>query len=145
VGSKVYQNPAGWAPLIELPAETGIFYMMPGPPKEMQALWNTHLNGLLSDVFKSTIAAQRVWVTMFESEVSPHLQHVMQIHPQTYVKAYVALRTDTTLPVDLVAHGPDDVAARATLEAAVALLSELVQGKGKQLHLDEPKAEPAQG
>ncbi len=134
VGATVYQNPAGWAPLVELPAGTGTFYMMPGPPKEMQALWTTHLNEILKKVFQSTTAAQRVWVTMYESEVSPHLQQVMQTHPQTYVKAYVALRTDTVLPVDLVAHGPDEAAARATLEAAISLLTDLVRGKGKELH-----------
>jgi molybdenum cofactor synthesis domain-containing protein len=137
VGANVYQNPAGWAPLIELDAGTGTFYMMPGPPKEMQALWNTHLQAILSQLFKTTTAAQRVWVTMFESEVSPHLQAVMRAHPSTYLKAYVALRTDTTLPVDLVAHGPDDESAQATLDAAVALLTELVRGKGKELRLEE--------
>jgi molybdenum cofactor synthesis domain-containing protein len=139
VGATVYQNPAGWAPLIQMDAGPATFYMMPGPPKEMQAIWNEHLNKLLAELFQSTTAAQRVWVTMFESEVSPHLQAVMQKHPQTYVKAYVALRTDTTLPVDLVAHGPSDDEARATLEAAIALLTDLVRGKGKEIHLAEPE------
>lgn len=138
VGAKVYQNPAGWAPLVELDTATCRFYLMPGPPKEMQALWNTHLNALLKDVFKSTTAAQRVWVTMFESEVSPHIQKVMATHPEVYVKAYVALRTETTLPVDLVAHGPDDDAAAAILGDAVDLLGELVREKGKEIYLEEP-------
>jgi nicotinamide-nucleotide amidase len=137
-GATVYQNPAGWAPLIELPAGPTTFYMMPGPPKEMQALWTTHLNGILSSVFHSTTAAKRVWVTMYESEVSPHLQQVMKTHPQTYLKAYVALRSETTLPVDLVANGPDDQTAQNTLDAAIALLTALIQAKGKEIHLDDP-------
>ncbi|HVC33099.1 MAG TPA: molybdopterin-binding protein, partial [Chloroflexota bacterium] len=141
VGANVYQNPAGWAPLIELPARSSSFYMMPGPPKEMQALWNSHLNEILKRTFRSTTAAQRVWVTMFESEVSPHLQQVMKAYPQTYIKAYVALRTDTTLPVDLVAHGPDDEAARAVLDAAIEELGDLVRGKGKRLWLDGATSE----
>ena len=37
VGAKVYQNPAGWAPLIEVDAGSATFYMMPGPPKEIRA------------------------------------------------------------------------------------------------------------
>ncbi|HLZ07162.1 MAG TPA: hypothetical protein VKT80_01120, partial [Chloroflexota bacterium] len=114
------------------------FYMMPGPPKEMQALWSSHLNMILSSVFRSTTAARRVWVTMYESEVSPHLQQVMKTHPQTYVKAYVALRGETLLPVDLVANGPNDVAAQETLDAAIALLTALIREKGKEIHLDEP-------
>lgn len=139
VGSNVYQNPAGWAPLIELPAGASTFYLMPGPPKEMQALWSTHLNEILKRVFRSTTVAQRVWVTMFESEISPHLQHVMKVYPQTYIKAYVALRTDSTLPVDLVAHGPDDQSARSALHGAITLLSSLVREKGKEIWLDEAR------
>ncbi len=140
VGATVYQNPAGWAPLIELPARSTTFYMMPGPPKEMQALWNTHLNDILKRVFRSVTAARRVWVSMFESEVSPHIQQVMKTYPQTYIKAYVALRTDTALPVDLVAHGPDEQSAEATLDAAIRLLGDLVRSKGKHLWLDEATA-----
>ncbi len=140
VGAKVYQNPAGWAPLLEVAAGPATFFMMPGPPKEMQALWNTHLQSFLSQLFRTTTAAQRVWVTMFESEVSPHLQQVMKTHPTTYVKAYVALRTETTLPVDLVAHGPDDPTAQATLAAALSLLSDLVRAKGKELQIEEEKS-----
>src|SRR5579863_10137328 len=106
VGATVYQNPAGWAPLIQVDAGSATFYLMPGRPREVQGIWNAHLNDLLKGVFRTATAARRVWVTMFESEVSPHLQQVMQTYPKTYLKAYVALRTDTTLPVDLVAHGP---------------------------------------
>lgn len=140
IGATVYQNPAGWAPLIELPIRSSRFFIMPGPPREMQALWNTHLNDLLKAVFRSTTATSRVWVTMFESEVSPHLQQVMETYPQTYLKAYVALRTETALPVDVVAHGPDLVEAQQTLEAAIGLLGQLVEGKGKQLWRDEVPA-----
>ena len=137
VGATVYQNPAGWAPLIELQTGPSTLFMMPGPPREMQALWNTHLLGILSNRFRSTTKARRVWVTMFESEVSPHIQTVMSRHPRMYVKAYVALRTETTLPVDLVAHGPDEEIAQATLDEAISLLTELVRSKGKELFLDE--------
>ena len=137
IGANVYQNPAGWAPLIELPVRTSTFYVMPGPPREMQALWNTHLNDILKGVFRSTTAARRVWVSMFESEVSPHIQRVMNEYPQTYIKAYVALRTDTALPVDVVAHGPDEQSAESTLDAAVHRLGELVESKGKQMWLAE--------
>lgn len=136
VGATIYQNPAGWAPLVALPGRGATFYLMPGPPREMHALWNTHLNDILKGVFRSTTAAQRVWVTMFESEVSPHIQKVMGTYPRTYIKAYVALRTETSLPVDLVAHGPDDASAQATLEAATSLFAELVRSKGKEFWLD---------
>lgn len=137
VGARVYQNPAGWAPLIAVEAPTTTFYLMPGPPREVQGIWNAHLNDIMKNVFRTATIARRVWVTMFESEVSPHLQQVMRTYPRTYLKAYVALRTDTTLPIDLVARGPNESDAQATLDAALTLLTELVIAKGKQLHLVE--------
>lgn len=137
IGAAVYQNPVGWAPLIVVDAAPATFYLMPGPPREVQGLWNAHLNDMLKRVFRTATAARRVWVTMYESEVSPHLQQVMQTYPKTYLKAYVALRTDTSLPIDLVAHGPDEEAALATIEDALTLLTELVVAKGKELRPEE--------
>lgn len=137
VGARVYQNPAGWAPLIVVDAGPTTFYLMPGPPREVQGIWSVHLNDLLKNVFRTATVARRVWVTMYESEVSPHLQQVMQTYPRTYLKAYVALRTETSLPIDLVAHGPDEAAAQVVLEAAQALLTELVVTRGKELRIEE--------
>ena len=72
---------------------------------------------------------------MFESEVSPLLQEVMARLPNTYLKAYVAMREtfDRGLPVDVVTSGETSEAAHARLREALSLLTELVTARGRQI------------
>jgi hypothetical protein len=76
---------------------------------------------------------------MYESEVSPVLQEVMARYPGCYLKAYVAMRDafETALPVDVVATGEDDAAARHALQEAVSFFRELVQARGKTMEYYE--------
>ena len=39
----VLQNPAGWAPCISVEHEASTLMMMPGPPREMKAIFETHI------------------------------------------------------------------------------------------------------
>jgi hypothetical protein len=82
---------------------------------------------------------------MYESEMSPHIQKVMQEFPGTYLKGYVALRSQErqAMPVDIVVRGKDEVEAASVLEGATARLRELVLAAGKTLTLDEP-GDPSQ-
>ena len=137
LGAQVWENPAGWAPLIGVQLGTTAIYMMPGPPLEMEAIFEMHLRGILAQTFQTTSAACRVLVEMFESEVSPLLQEVMTRYPRTYLKAYVAMRTDTGLPVDIVAYGPDRTMCAALLGEAMELLRSLVGERNKGMHLLE--------
>lgn len=130
-GATVFQNPAGWAPLISLKVEPTQFFMLPGPPREMQAIFEHHLSGLLSDIYRTKSSARRVVVNMHESEVSPLLQEVMKNHPQTYLKAYVALSGPEGLPVDVVAYAEDQPGADARVEAAVQFFAELAAAKDR--------------
>src|SRR5262249_19796349 len=109
--------------------------VLPGPPKEMEAVFSMYVSDFIAARTAAKSAALRVIVNMFESEVSPLLQEVMTRLPNTYLKAYVALREsfDRGLPVDLVASGPTAEAANQRLREALALLSELVTGRGRQL------------
>jgi molybdopterin-biosynthesis enzyme MoeA-like protein len=136
-GAEVWENPAGWAPLIGVQLETTAIYMMPGPPREMEAIFETHLRGILAQTFQTTSVACRVLVEMFESEVSPLLQEVMTRYPRTYLKAYVAMRTDTGLPVDIVAYGQDSAVSAALLGEAMELLRSLVAERNRGMHLLE--------
>jgi len=138
VGATVYPNPVGWAPLIALPVGRAMFYLLPGPPREVQALYETHLRPLLAQRSPRTSQACRVLVGMVESEVSPLLEAVMRQYPDTYLKAYVALAGGDGLPVDVVAYGPDAASAEALLGQAVASLGELVQGRGRSFRLTPP-------
>jgi nicotinamide-nucleotide amidase len=138
-GSEVRQNPAGWAPCTFVRHEAGVIVIMPGPPKEMEAVFTMHVSEAIGAASEHKTAALRVVVNMFESEVSPLMQEVMARYPGTYLKAYVAMRdaTGQVLPVDLVSTGADDHTARQTLQEAVAFFGELVTARGKTMEYGE--------
>jgi molybdenum cofactor synthesis domain-containing protein len=137
-GAEVFQNPAGWAPCAKVRVGAATVLILPGPPKEMMALFSRYVEGFISDSYETKIASVRVVVNMFESEVSPLLQEVMKQHPNTYLKAYVALRHDAHgMPVDLVARAGDPAAAQRLLDRAVDLFGRLVTEKGKTMEYFE--------
>ena len=41
-GAQVYQNPAGWAPCVSVTKGSTTFFALPGPPPEMQAVFNVN-------------------------------------------------------------------------------------------------------
>jgi molybdenum cofactor synthesis domain-containing protein len=136
-GAEVFQNHVGWAPCIKVARNQTTIFILPGPPREMEALFSGYVAEFISASVQTKSAALRVIVNMFESEVSPLLEAVMVRYPTTYLKAYVAMRhaLDHGLPVDIVATGQDASDARHILNAAVGYLSELVSERGKQMEL----------
>jgi nicotinamide-nucleotide amidase len=135
VGSEVCPNPAGWAPCTVCLAGEATLIVLPGPPREMEAVFTMHVASRIAQLTAQKSAALRVVVNMYESEVSPLLQEVMGCHPGTYLKAYVAMREafDHGLPVDIVATGTDSAAAQHLLQQAVTSFGELVGARGKTM------------
>lgn len=133
--SEVLQNPVGWAPCIKCQKDQAMIIIMPGPPKEMEGVFTQHLAPILSQIYTDKVATLRVSVSMFESEVSPILQKVMQKYPRVYLKAYVAMRQEDGLPVDMVSNGSNHEEAEQNLKAALEYLKELVTEKGKKVYI----------
>jgi molybdenum cofactor synthesis domain-containing protein len=138
-GSEVRPNPAGWAPCTFVRHDGGTIVIMPGPPKEMEAVFEMHVTELIAQVSAAKSAALRLVVSMFESEVSPLMQEVMARFPGTYLKAYVAMRdaSGQALPVDVVATGEDSHSAHQLLQQAVTFFGELVTARGKTMEYGE--------
>ncbi|MEE2710852.1 MAG: competence/damage-inducible protein A [Gemmatimonadota bacterium] len=133
----VFQNHVGWAPCIRVSKGDSTLFILPGPPREMEALFNGCVAEYISSSYQTKSAVLRVMINMFESEVSPLLETVMENYPTTYLKGYVAMRQsmDHDLPVDIVATGENAADAQLILNAAVELLSNLVSEKGKRMEL----------
>lgn len=138
--ANVLQNPAGWAPCISVSHKESTIMMMPGPPREMKAIFETHIQPLIVERYRSEIITARVHVNMFEAEVSPLMQKVMERHPDVYLKAYVSLRTEggNTMPVDLVSTSEEKVEAKTQLNHAITFFKELVLEAGKSFSLEDP-------
>ncbi len=137
--AEVFQNPVGWAPCVRVAKDSSSISLMPGPPREMKSIFEAYIAPLIAEHYSTKTATSRVYVNMFEAEVSPLLQKVMEIHPNVYLKAYVALRRDDNqyMPVDLVSTGSDDDEAQSQLHAAADSLRKLVTKKGKIFSLKD--------
>jgi len=134
----VLQNPAGWAPCISVEHKASTLMMMPGPPREMKAIFETHIQPLIAERYRAEITTARVYVSMFEAEVSPLMQKVMERHPDVYLKAYVSLRKadGSTMPVDLVSTSTDKSDAELQLQLATDYFRALVVEAGKHFSLE---------
>ncbi|MFN0070976.1 MAG: competence/damage-inducible protein A [Chloroflexota bacterium] len=131
-GAVAFPSPAGWAPLIRVDRDECAIFAMPGPPREMEAVFARYLE----DYFSSGAGAHRavthrVYVDMYESEVAPMLQEVMSAVPGTYCKGYIALGNQRFLPIDVVTRGEDEAHANDALEQALALLERLIREAGR--------------
>ena len=130
----VWASPAGWAPCIQVRKAETTFFVLPGPPREMEALFERFVATVISESLEAKSAARRVFVNMSESDCSPLIEEAMRRFPGLYAKAYVALRSDTHLPVDFVARAATDREARTVLSGAVDLFSAGVKALGKDIH-----------
>jgi nicotinamide-nucleotide amidase len=132
-GADVLLNPAGWAPCSRLRRDDTTIFLLPGPPTEMEAVFERYLRDYFGAGSAGLTLARRVYVNMHEGELAPFAQQVMAAVPGTYIKGYIAIRNQERLPVDVVVRGADAADAQANLEQAVALLGDLVANFGRQV------------
>jgi molybdenum cofactor synthesis domain-containing protein len=132
IGAEVLLNPAGWAPCIRLELGETTFFLLPGPPSEMEAVFERYLRAYFGSAAGCSLA-RRIYVNMWESDVAPLARQVMDTVPGTYIKGYIALGNQQRLPLDVVARGADEPSAQRNLEHAVDLLTTLVAGVGRQV------------
>ena len=76
-GATVFPSPAGWAPLVRAELDGCSIFLLPGPPSEVQAIFARYLADHFGGDRGGRSVVHRVYVDMWESEVSPLLQRVM--------------------------------------------------------------------
>lgn len=137
--AQVYQNPAGWAPCISVDYKQSTIMMMPGPPSEMKAIFDTYIQPLIVERYRDEISTARVYVSMFEAEVSPLMQKVMERFPNVYLKAYVSLRNTegNSMPIDFVSTSSESTETEEQLKSSIDYFRELVVETGKSFSYDE--------
>jgi nicotinamide-nucleotide amidase len=131
--AEVLLNPAGWAPCLKIAHGETTFFLLPGPPSEMQAVFDRYVRHHFGDSSGGQRVARRIYVNMWESDVAPLARQVMDAIPGTYIKGYIALGNQQRLPLDVVTTGTDPHDAQHNLERAVSMLTELVEGVGRQV------------
>ena len=137
--AEVYQNPAGWAPCISVDYKQSTIIMMPGPPSEMKAIFDTYIQPLIVERYRDEIRTARVYVSMFEAEVSPLMQKVMERYPDVYLKAYVSLRNaeGNSMPIDFVSTSSECHETDEQLKSSIDYFRGLVIEAGKSFSYDE--------
>jgi len=135
VDATVHQNPVGWAPCVEMAVEASRIFAMPGPPLEVEGVFTAHVAPVIAELSPVFRLAERVSVDLWESELSPTIEEVMQRFPGSYLKGYVALRNgrEERLPVDVIVADTDRDRASRALEATMACLDDLLRERGKSL------------
>jgi len=140
-GARVYPNPAGVAPCIESRSGDCVIYNLPGPPREVEALFELCVRGPVSELFSGHRASVRVTVGLGESALSPFLDQVMNEHPNTYLKAYVALSEriegGQRLPVDIVARAETEEDALSLLSQALKSFRAALSAEGHAVEVGD--------
>jgi molybdopterin-biosynthesis enzyme MoeA-like protein len=133
-GAEALINRDGWAPAIHLlaPRQPDCHvYTFPGPPNEMQPLFEEQVAPRLAALFPRKSLARRVEVNVHESDVAPVLDQLMATFPGSYLKAYVSLRTPEWLPVDVVVLDEDVERAGEQLNSLLGAFEGLMSGLGE--------------
>ena len=131
-------NPVGWAPCFTVQVGESSIWCMPGPPREVEGCFTTHVQPVLEQLFAGQSARLRVFIDAHESDTSPLMQAVMRRHPSTYLKAYVGLSNDRGLPVDIVVRSTDGVAPDTLLQQAYDEFSAVAAESGKTVSMQRP-------
>ena len=136
-GAIAHPNPAGVAPCIEARVGGTTLFALPGPPREVEALFRQSVEPVIAELYSRSRVSRRVAVNLPESQCGPILQSVMDELPNTYLKAFVALGERTAdgqrLPVDIVAWGDSEGEAEELLERALAMFAEQAAEKGSDV------------
>jgi nicotinamide-nucleotide amidase len=121
-GARVHANPAGIAPGFELPLGSSTIFVMPGVPREMQAIFTASISARLAEmVVGDETIARRVYRVFGKGE--SHLDHALL--GIAGGAAGVTVHYQVTFPetlVKLVVRDRDAAAAQARLEALDAEL-----------------------
>ena len=140
-GATAHANPAGVAPCVEVQVGETTIFSLPGPPREVEALFRQSVEPVVADLYSGARAMVRVVVNLPESQCGPILQSVMDELPNTYLKAFVALSERTAdgqrLPVDIVAWAPSPAEADDLLERALGMFTEQAAEKGSGVDVPE--------
>jgi molybdenum cofactor synthesis domain-containing protein len=135
-GAECLPNPVGWAPLTILRLIETTIFVLPGPPREMQACFNKYISSEVQKVSNYHSITKRLIVTMFESEITPLINEVLKTIREAYIKPLVSEYDPTLgLPIEVVIFGMNEEACQKNYEHTLSLLTNLVNQKGKQLRI----------
>jgi len=123
-GATCIPGVTGWAPATIFQKNGTTFILLPGPPREVKELFQTASKIILEKSHQRSVAA-RITVNVYESQVAPTTERIMNKLPGTYLKPLVGQYTPGEgLPIDIIAYGDTEEDCRTKLEKAKQMLQE---------------------
>jgi nicotinamide-nucleotide amidase len=133
-GAECLPNPIGWAPVTVFQLGKSIVFALPGPPKEAQACFHEHIGRRLGEITGLRSFAGRIFVNMYESELSPLVREVMDAFKGVYMKPLVSeIREGRNLAVEIVTFDRTEEGCIKKYKEAIERLRELVAQKGRNV------------
>ncbi len=135
-GAKCIPNPVGGAPATVIEANDIMFITLPGPPREVRAIFSKRLKPVLKAKTGRVSVNARIVASMRESEVSPLLDQVMREIPSIYLKPLVkSYRPDIGLPIEILTFGENRSMCIKRLREVVERIRTLVEAKERKITL----------
>lgn len=134
-GAIALYNPVGTAPGIKLQVQACTLYVLPGVPRELEAIFT---NGIIPDLqahFKLSAWAQAAILVHCddEADVVQALHHIAAAYPDVYLKSLAKPFPSASkegLRVIAATHAQSEAAARLRVEAALQDLRHALEGIG---------------
>jgi molybdenum cofactor synthesis domain-containing protein len=136
-GAECLPNPVGWAPTTIVTVGSTLLAALPGPPKEMQGCFAAHLSKRIADATGYRSLSRRIFVTMYESEISPILENLARSHDGTYFKPLIGeYNQKTGLPIEVIVFGESEAICEVKYIELLTSLKREVMARGKELSLE---------
>ncbi len=131
-GSKPLKNPEGAAPCVryEVPGQQTILFCLPGIPKELMAIYTTHIAPQVAaervEFFNETFFSKGVG----ESDIADHVTQLMRDIPGIWVKSHPKGRGTLMIEWQVTSFGTDELKVSVG-KAIAALQAEILRLGGK--------------
>ena len=123
------RNPIGTAPAIQAKANDTIIFVLPGVPREMEAIFQETIAPLLRQVAKGkAFYGKSLYVhDIMESALAPLIDTVMQTNPDVYIKSHPKGEENKPyIEIHLSITSEDKQKAQEKLEEAATQLAKLI-------------------
>jgi len=133
-GAKCLKNPTGGAPATIVDIEGTTFTILPGPPREVKAIFTHHLKKMFHAQTGRISVHGKIIVSMHESEVSPLIDQILKDHSDIYAKPLVkGYRPSVGLPIEIISFGENRKKCLKKLTKITQDLQILVEEKGRKI------------
>ncbi|MEM3019443.1 MAG: molybdopterin-binding protein [Candidatus Bathyarchaeia archaeon] len=131
-GAECLPNPAGWAPVTIFKLRNSTIFAFPGPPKEVQACFNEYIGRRIGESTGLRSLARRIYVDMYESELSPLVKEVVGSFRGVYIKPLVSeVREGRNLAVEIITFDGSEEGCQKKYEQTLKRLRDLVAQMGR--------------